>query len=221
MSKKVTIKKPAAKTSKPAVLKPPKKTELKPKPKQTPPSKRGKPVKGYRSKIDWDKARTMYMSDNTCTYQKVADTFGVTRSTVGKRADDEGWREARAKLTEETNNQLQAMLVDEKSQVNDRHLEHWRNIQRIASEHLKAYDPLECKDQSDKPRTFSMDSKGFKQVAQTFKIAIDGERVILGLPIIIQHNKNEDLEAPEKITPEEIERLEADARNRARSRQNS
>lgn len=222
--KKVTTKKPAAKVSKSPPLKAEHQKSKSGKTTAPKKPKTGKvAAKPTRSKIDWEAAKKWFLEDNTRTFQGVADKFGVTRNSVIAHAgpDKGDWRNLRIELAEKAEAELKESLIDEKTKVNNRHLDHWRRIQNIVAKRLTRYENATNEKEATEKGVYLYSGRELKDDTQTMRIAIDGERVVLGLPIIIQHNKNEDLEVPDRLSPEEIERLKADANNRARSRADS
>lgn len=161
-------------------------------PKKTPkkaPVKKGS-SKGGPKNIDWYEARKLYLSNNTLSYEDIAKEFGTSKTAVGNRAKAEDWTNLRQDLYEKAFSAFSEKLLDEKSSANNRHLTHWQNLQALANNSI--VDMAE--------RSFERDRKGniilidgkpipkplnpfeLEKLAKALKVAIDGERVVLGLP---------------------------------------
>ena len=44
------------------------------------------------AKIEWSKAKTDYIKDETMSYAKLAEKYGVAKRTVAERAAKENWQ---------------------------------------------------------------------------------------------------------------------------------
>lgn len=157
--------------------------------KKTAPVKKGSSKSGPKN-IDWYEARKLYLSDNTLSYDDIAKKFGTSKTAVGNRAKAEDWTNLRQDLHEKAFSAFTEKLLDEKSSANNRHLTHWQNLQALANNSI--VDMAE--------RSFERDRKGhiiiidgkpiprpinpfeLEKLAKALKVAIDGERVVLGLP---------------------------------------
>ena len=161
-------------------------------PKKTPktaPVKKGS-SKGGTKNIDWYEARKEYLGDSTLSYEDIAKKYGVSKTAVGNRAKAEDWTTLRQDLYERAFSKFTEKLLDEKSSANNRHLTHWQNLQALANNSI--VDMAE--------RSYERDRKGhiilidgnpiprpinpfeLEKLAKALKVAIDGERVVLGLP---------------------------------------
>lgn len=167
--------------------------------KKTPVKKTTAPKKPRESKqktkIDWFEARKQYLSNTTISYKDIAKTFGVSLTTVEKRAKSEGWVELRQELGEKAFNELTEQLVATKTTANDRHLKHYQNLQALANRSIKEMDegtilldrkgnPLyeRLEDGTVKVIRRPINPFELEKLAKAIKTAIDGERVVLGLP---------------------------------------
>lgn len=148
-----------------------------------------------KTKIDWFEARKRYLSDTTIGIREIAKEFGVARTTVERRAKSEGWTELRQELGEKAFNELTEKLVATKVSANDRHLHHYQNLQALANRSIKEMDegtilldrkgnPLyeRLKDGTVRVIRRPINTFELEKLAKAVKTAIDGERVILGLP---------------------------------------
>ena len=165
-------------------------------PKKTPvtkkaPVKKSGSSKGGPKNVDWFEARKDYLSDNSLTYVDIAKKYGVSKTSVENRASSESWVELRQDLGERAFTKFTEKLLDEKSTANNRHLTHWQNLQALANnavvdmaernyEHNKAGHLV--LDSNNKPIPRPLNTFELEKLAKTLKIAIDGERVVLGLP---------------------------------------
>lgn len=157
--------------------------------KKTAPVKKGSSKSGPKN-IDWYEARKLYLSDNTLSYEDIAKKFGTSKTAVGNRAKAEDWTNLRQDLHEKAFSAFTEKLLDEKSSANNRHLTHWQNLQALANNSI--VDMAERSYERDrKGKIIIIDGKPIprpinpfelEKLAKALKVAIDGERVVLGLP---------------------------------------
>jgi len=141
-------------------------------------------------KIDWYEARKDYLSDNTLSYEDIAKTYGSSKTAVGNKAKAENWTSLRQDLHEKAFSKFTEKLLDVKSKANNRHLSHWQNVQALANNAINdlAERSYERDDKGKlllfrgEPVPIPLNMNNLEKLARTFKVAIDGERVILGLP---------------------------------------
>ncbi len=161
-------------------------------PKKTPkqaPVKKGS-SKGGPKNIDWYEARKLYLSNNTITFEDIAKAVGSSKTAVGNRAKAEDWTGLRQDLYEKAFSNFTEKLLDEKSSANNRHLSHWQNVQALANNAI--VDMAERSYERDrkghiilidgKPIPRPLNPFELEKLAKALKVAIDGERVVLGLP---------------------------------------
>ena len=157
--------------------------------KKTAPVKKGSSKSGPKN-IDWYEARKLYLSDNTLSYEDIAKKFGTSKTAVSNRARAEDWTNLRQDLHEKAFSAFTEKLLDEKSSANNRHLTHWQNLQALANNSI--VDMAERSYERDrKGKIIIIDGKPIprpinpfelEKLAKALKVAIDGERVVLGLP---------------------------------------
>ncbi len=156
--------------------------------KKTPPVK--KKATARKTKVDWLVIRKEYLSDATSSYRTLAKKYGVSTTTLEKRAKSEGWAELRQELGEKAFSDFTQKLLDTKSNAQNRHLTHWQNLQSLANSSIM--DMAERNFERDKNGRLVLDSKknpipvplnpfALEKLAKALKVAIDGERVVLGL----------------------------------------
>lgn len=148
-------------------------------------------AKGGRKNIDWYEARKMYLSDNTVKYSDVAKAFKVSTKSVETVASRESWVTLRADLGEQAFSDFTQKLLDTKSEAQSRHLQHWQNLQALVNKSI--IDIAERSYYTNKAGHLVLDAKNnpiprpinpfeLEKLAKAAKIAIDGERVVLGIP---------------------------------------
>lgn len=149
----------------------------------------------HKPKIDWSKARNEYIEDTTVTLAGIAKKYGVSKTIVERRASDEGWAEVRQKLGEKAFVAFQEKLLDTKEQAQNRHLTHYQNLQTIVNNQIIAFSEACYKrdkqgnivvGKDNKPVLQVLDAKQLEHLTKAAKNAIDGERVVLGLPTNVQ-----------------------------------
>lgn len=164
----------------------PKKTPIK----KTAPVKKPKSSKGGPKNIDWFEARKDYLTVNTLTYADIAKKYGVSKTAVENRAKAESWVELRQDLGEKAFNKFTEKLLDTKSSANNRHLTHWQNLQALANNSIvdmaeRSYERNKAGHIiliDGKPIPRPINTFELEKLAKALKVAIDGERVVLGLP---------------------------------------
>lgn len=162
-----------------------KKTEIK-----KAPAKKSKSSKSGPKNIDWYSARKDYLGDSTLSFEDIAKKYGTSKTAVGNRAKAEDWTNLRQDLYERAFTKFTEKLLDEKSSANNRHLTHWQNLQALANNSIvdlaeRNYERNKAGQLiliDGKPIPKPLNTFVLEKLAKTLKIAIDGERVVLGLP---------------------------------------
>jgi len=148
-------------------------------------------AKSGRKNIDWYEARKMYLADNTVKYSDVAKAFKVSVKSVETVASREAWVSLRADLGEKAFNDFTKKLLDTKSEAQSRHLQHWQNLQALANKSIvdiaeRNYFTNKAGhlvlDANNNPIPRPINTFELEKLAKALKIAIDGERVVLGIP---------------------------------------
>lgn len=65
--------------------------------------------------VDWNSAREEYISDESCSYRKLASKYGVTVDSVYKRSKAEDWQGQRKQLKEKTITKSLEKISDKKA----------------------------------------------------------------------------------------------------------
>jgi len=152
-------------------------------------------AKEYPDRIDWLAARKFYVANTMVSYKDVAAEFAVSTTSVERHARKENWKLQRDKIEDKAVEKFEGEIVDKKSEVNDRHTIVYRNMQSLASAQLLlAYEEFK-KAQAANPTNLSIhDDRIIKtyhmrDLFESLKLAIDGERVTLGLPITVTNTQ--------------------------------
>lgn len=158
---------------------------------------KAKPKGGRASKIDWNKAFEWYIEDHTRSYSDVAKAFGVSTQSVERNAtytytdgEKKGswvtWAERRHELGEIARKKAEEDYKKTAPARSQQHLLQYRNLQIAASNKVAMLahqgqwliDP----DTGKRIKVQEFDARQLADVAKALKLAIDGERVIMGLP---------------------------------------
>lgn len=144
-----------------------------------------------KTKVDWLVVRKDYLSDATNSYASLAKKYGVALKTLQDRATREGWSELRQDLSEKAFSDFTQKLLDTKSEAQSRHLQHWQNLQALANKSIidiaeRNYFTNKAGhlvlDANNNPIPRPINTFELEKLAKALKIAIDGERVVLGIP---------------------------------------
>lgn len=185
--------------------------------------------------IDWGQVLRDYcISDSDGRYPSLPDLakkYGLSESTVKERSATENWVAKRTENILEADRLALEKKANEINDANSRHLTKWRRIQNLANRILNTFeDRLNKFDAAQKQLdeilagTVTDEMKpniemlkkirrpglgDLTQITTTLKTAIEGERIVLGLPIIVSKS---DVSTTDKVTlpPEtvaEIDRL--------------
>lgn len=161
----------------------------------------------------------------------LAKKYGLSESTVKERSATENWVAKRTENILEADRLALEKKANEIADANSRHLTKWRRIQNLANrilntfeDRLNKFDKAQ-KDLDDllagtvteemKPNIVELKKirrpalNDLSQITTTLKTAIEGERIVLGLPIIVSKS---DVLTTDKInlppeTVAEIDRL--------------
>lgn len=153
--------------------------------------------------INWTEAFKFYcepIEGKFPSYRNVAEKFGVSRKEVGVRAKREEWVKGRQDLYKTAKEKF---LEDRSTLLADadkRHLEIWQEIQKLASIRLN-----EHRKKVDLRKTRSL-----KQLVWVLKVAIEGERAVIGIPNEIRSfQKGVRPDEPLILPPELIAEIDA------------
>jgi hypothetical protein len=186
--------------------------------------------------IAWDQVLTDYLTaDSNGRYpslQDLADKYGVSMSTIGERSTRENWVAKRNENIIKAEQIAAERKANEISDANSRHLTKWRRIQNMANRLLNTFETRLNKFDEAQKKLAELEAQGsnrglspeevkeLKKIRQpgvnqltaitgVLRSAIEGERIVLGLPIIVSKADVTD-NRPIALTPEvvaEIDRL--------------
>lgn len=147
-------------------------------------------------KINWTLAKKDYLEDPTMSYRKLADKYGVAKKTVEQHATVEGWPGTRQRLANVTITNVETEIVDRNSQINEKHNKQYVdmqvlaiNIVRMANQTMnKAATAKGIENLSIYEKDF-ISPRGLKDLYESLKIAMDGERVTVGLPTSVERKE--------------------------------
>lgn len=158
--------------------------------KKSPAKKKPASKRGRNPKVDWSLVRNEYIADSTVSYSELAKKYGVTKTAVQKRGTAEKWSELRQIYAEKAFNQFTEKLLDEKSSAQVRHLQHYQNLQALANNSIQDFAERSY-ERDRKGKLILVDGKPIykpintfelEKLARSLQIAINGERVVLGIP---------------------------------------
>lgn len=142
------------------------------------------------SKIDWQKAYQWFIVDARRSYADVAKEFNVSKQSVERNArttteDGESvtWAKRRRLLGENAKKQAEAEHKKSVPVRNEQHLLQYRNLQIITSSKISAV--------ASQGKIQDIDASQLLSLAKALKIAVDGERIILGLATSVASVKPE------------------------------
>jgi len=121
--------------------------------------------------IDWIAAQQYYLESFSRSYAEVAKKFGVSPQQVEMHGSKEEWVKSRKSLGEKALQEFETNKIYEIAQVSTKHLKIYRALMMVASNKL-----LLLQD------TINLKTSDLKNVADTMEKAVNGERLILGLP---------------------------------------
>ena len=125
------------------------------------------------TKVDWQEVQKEYITDSTASYAHLAEQYGVARKTLQERATREQWPKLRQDLADKAYARFTEKLIDDKSQAQSRHLTQYKNLQVLAGKALSSMNEGDIV------------VADLEKIARTLKLAIDGERVVLGMPTTV------------------------------------
>ncbi len=171
-----------------------------PKTKPNKKSNKVKPKKQGARKLDPLKAYKFYFDDNTRSYADVAKEFGVATQTIANIAKVEydevingkktkswrTWAEHRQVLIEEQQKKRDAEYRKTAPVRSEQHLLQYRNLQVAVSQKIAVLARegrvLVDATTGERIKVGEFQARELADVAKALKLAIDGERVIMGLP---------------------------------------
>jgi len=148
--------------------------------------------------IDWVAAKQYYLESFSRSYADVAKKFGVALTNVEKKGSEEKWVKSRQEMGEKALQEFEANKIYEIAQVTTKHLKIYRALMSVASR--KLLDLQQARD---------LKTSDLKNVADTMEKAVNGERLVLGLPTRV--SKSEilgKLQTDIQLSPEHIAKMD-------------
>lgn len=139
----------------------------------------------YRlSSVNWVEARRLYITDSRYSYRKLAETYGVSKAVIQKRATKEGWASKRNQFANEIIQETLRLGKEGIAEINARHVRMLKVAQAEAYKALmSAYDP----DSEYDP----VSAKNMRSVSAALSKLIMQERKILGIqPVLKDPDEN-------------------------------
>jgi hypothetical protein len=162
-----------------------------------------------KAKIDWNKAYEWFIADHTRSYSDVAKQFGVTKKSVENNAkyvytegDEKGtwctWAERRRELGEIARKNAEDEYKKSAPFREEQHLIQYRNAQILASQKIAMMSKegtwlVDPKTQQ-RFKVNEISGRDIKDIIVGLRSAIDGERIIMGLPTSVSTIKPGDSE---------------------------
>jgi len=162
--------------------------------------------------INWVEARIYYLNDATRTYKDVSTKYGVSLRSVEDMGSREKWVEIRRKLGEDALVRFEENKKSLIAEASDRHIKFWRNIQGRVLQQLQKTEAVD-----GKSVMVEFTPVEISALTISIKRAIDGERVVLGLPTsVAKQELSGGLNLGTPLTSEEIDEMEKfqDAENK-------
>lgn len=146
--------------------------------------------------IDWVQAKKDYLEDGTMSYQKIANKYGVSKKTVENHASVEGWANLRQTLGEVSIQQAEGEIVNRNAEINTKHQKQYADMQVLAVNIIRIASNTMAKAAREKGlENLSVYEKDFIKpgslvnLYNALKIAMDGERVTVGLPTSVERKE--------------------------------
>lgn len=169
---------------------------------------------GRKAAANWGQLKTEYISDNTVTYELLAKKYGVSSRSVKRHAMEDDWQGARKNIVQQVTNSVTKRAIDNMDEVNERHTKAYKNLQAFALTNLNIlYDHIKTEVDAAKNKGIKVNprdvysSQMAKFLAETLRIAMDGERITLGLPTVVTKGE-QDVNLKSEFADQPLEELE-------------
>lgn len=169
---------------------------------------------GRKAAANWGQLKTEYISDNTVTYEYLAQKYGVSSRSVKRHAVEDSWKAARKDIVQQVTNSVTRHAIDNLEEVNARHTKAYKNLQAFALTNLNIlYDHIKTTQETAKAQGKKLNprdvynSQQAKFLAETLRVAMDGERITLGLPTVVTKGE-QDVNLSSEFANKDINELE-------------
>ena len=88
--------------------------------------------------IPWNKIKREYLSDETATHRGLAKKYGISTTSISKRAIKDKWTEQKSKILAQVSESLPATIASQVEEANKRHLEAAKLLQSKGLKALKS-----------------------------------------------------------------------------------
>jgi hypothetical protein len=144
------------------------------------------------TKVDWTEVRRHYLTHPTSSYLDLSKKFDVSLKQVKKHGSRDSWVESRQRVSDLTASKVEENLADERIAANERHIEGYQQAQALAIAYLEILaaqtEAAEQKAEAEGrlPTTKELPNPAkLLALTKALTVAINGERVCLGLPTAI------------------------------------
>ena len=152
--------------------------------------------------INWTEAFQFYceaIDGRLPSYQDVANKFDVSKTEVGHKALKEDWIRLRQELYENSKSKFLENKTNQIAEVESTHLKKWRTVQELTDT---------CLDHIEKSLSLKLVHKLYT-LTRTMKVAIEGERTVLGLPNTVQAGRvDQTRQNVPELSPELIQEID-------------
>lgn len=169
---------------------------------------------GKKARINWLEMKQRFIADRSVTYKSIADEYGVTGRTVERHAEKEGWMDGRKTVEDQVTEKIAEKVAGDIDEVNERHTKTYKNLQMFALTNLNIlYAHIKHEQEQARAQGRRLAPKDIyssqmaKFLAETLRIAMDGERITLGLPTIVTKGE-QDVNLKSEFADRELEELE-------------
>lgn len=130
------------------------------------------------AKIEWSKAKTDYIKDETMSYAKLAEKYGVAKRTVAERAAKENWQKLRKDTSIKVHQNLSEKVGEVIATARARHIKLGLKLQKKGGKAIR----------NIKPKSFEEGRKAVVSGIQIEKEALgdrEGGGVVVNIKAII------------------------------------
>jgi hypothetical protein len=139
--------------------------------------------------VPYDKILAEYVADETATISSLAKKFGVSKSTVSRKATKEDWKSKRKVATETTVEAVQTLKAEQIADANRRHVDGSKEVQEAVLNGIRWINSFSDTMTKGKRKKKVADnvpgpvlfSKALSELVGSYRRAADLERAALGL----------------------------------------
>lgn len=169
---------------------------------------------GGMKNLDWKEVFKFYCEvspdGRRKSYKEVSEKFGVSERMVEEKGRQENWVELRDNLGENELEAFKVKRIDEILNAENRHLKTWRSLQATALELLKDLRrDIETARTNTKVLIKVYPTATLREITSTLDMAINGERVVLGLPTSVSKSDITTGGKPVTLTNEMMAEIDA------------